>query len=112
MGWLGLVKAVLPHAGTIVSMAAPAFTHWKNKENITEHPEVVERQIEELQAAALQNSTHIKELAEQLQTTAKALEQAMLDADAKVKRARTYCALAIILSIFSSGLALFALWTR
>lgn len=112
MGWLGLVKAVLPHAGTIVNLATPVFTNLKNKDAVTEHPEVVKRQIEELQAVALQNAAHIKDLAEQLQTTAKALEQAMLDAEAKVKRAHSYCILAIALSLFSSAIALFALLSR
>ena len=109
MGWLGLVKAVLPHAGTIVSLATPVFTRWKSKEAITEHPEVVAHQIEELQAVALQNAAHIKDLAEQVQTTAKALEQAMLDAETKIKRVRTYCTFAVFLSLFSTGIALFTL---
>ena len=109
MGWLALVKAVLPHAGTIINLATPVFTKMKNKDVIAEHPEFLERQIEELQAAALQNSTHIKELAAQLQTTAKALEQGMLDAETRVKRANTYCALAIGISLLSCGVALFSL---
>lgn len=109
MGWLGLVKAVLPHAGTIVGLAAPVFTKFRNKEALAEHPEVVARQIEELQAVALQNATHIKDLAEQVQATARALEQAMLDANARVRRAQTYCVAALLLSLLSAGLALFAL---
>jgi uncharacterized protein YlxW (UPF0749 family) len=112
MGWLAIVKAVLPHAGTIVNLATPVFTNLKNKEEAVQHPVLLEQQIEELQGAVLQNAEHIKELAEQVQSTAKALEQAMLAAEEKVNRAYTYCVVAIGLALLSSGIALFALFTR
>lgn len=112
MGWLAIVKAVLPHAGTIVNLATPVFTNLKNKGEAAQHPVVLERQIEELQGAALQNAEHIKELAEQVHSTAKALEQAMLAAEEKVKRAYTYCAISIGMALLSSCLALFALFAR
>lgn len=112
MGWLAIVKAVLPHAGTIVELATPVFTKLKNKDEAIQHPAFLERQIEELQGAALQNSEHIRELAEQVQSTAKALEQAMLAAEEKVKRAHTYCAFAAGIALLACGIALFALFTR
>ena len=112
MGWLAIVKAVLPHAGTIVDLAVPAFTKLKNREEAVAQPAFLERQIDELQDAALQNTEHIKEWAEQVQSTATALEQAMLAAEEKVKRAYTYCAVAIGIALFSCGIALFALFTR
>jgi hypothetical protein len=112
MGWLAIVKAVLPHAGTIVNLATPVFTNLKNKEEAVQHPAFLERQIEELQGAALQNAEHIKGLAEQVQSTAKALEQAMLAAEGKVKRAYTFCAVALGFALLSCGIALFALFTR
>lgn len=110
MGWLAIVKAVLPHAGTIVNLATPVFTKIKNKEVIAEQPEFLQRQIEELQAAALQNSTHIKDLAAQLQSTATALEQAMLSSEKRIHRAHWYCRVAIGISLVSCGIALFAVF--
>lgn len=112
MGWLAIIKAVLPHAGTIVNLATPVFTNLKNKEAVAEHPEVLEKQIEELQGAALQNATNIKDLAAQLQSTATALEQAMSASEQKLKRATNYCAIAVGVSIVSCGVALFALLSR
>lgn len=78
------LKAVLPHVGTIVSVAAPAFT--KMRSGATDNPDTVQQQIAELQAAASQNATHIRELAAQLQTTVKALEQAAAVAEARQQR--------------------------
>ncbi len=78
------LKAVLPHVGTIVSVAAPAFT--KRRSGSTDNPDTVQQQIAELQAAASQNATHIRELASQLQTTVKALEQAAAIAEARQQR--------------------------
>jgi hypothetical protein len=78
------LKAVLPHVGTIVSVAAPAFT--KMRSGATDNPDTVQQQIAELQAAASQNAAHIRELAAQLQTTVKALEQAAAIAEARQQR--------------------------
>ncbi len=78
------LKAVLPHVGTIVSVAAPAFT--KMRSGATDNPDAVQQQIAELQAAASQNAAHIRELAAQLQTTVKALEQAAAVAEARQQR--------------------------
>lgn len=112
MGWLAIVKAVLPHAGTIVNLATPVFTNMKNKDSAAAQPEFLEKQIEELQAAALQNASHLKDLAAQLQSTATALEQAMLASEERVKRAYRYCSVAIAISLVSCGLALFAVFAR
>jgi hypothetical protein len=84
------LKAVLPHVGTIVSAAAPVFTK-KGAD--------VQQQIAELQAAASQNATNIKELAEQLRTTVAALEQAASVAEANLRRALLLCRVALATSI-------------
>ena len=112
MGWLAIVKAVLPHAGTIVNLATPVFTKMKNQETVAEQPELLEKQIEELQGAVVQNATHLKDLAAQLQSTATALEQAMLASEEKIKRANRYCAVAIGVSVVSCLIALAALLSR
>jgi len=69
------LKAVLPHIGTIISATAPAFTK-KGAAPTTDQTQLLQQQISELQAAASQNATHVKELAEQLQRTVAAIEEA------------------------------------
>src|SRR5439155_25236854 len=71
---LPALKAVLPHIGTIISAAAPVFTR-KNADAVANQTLLLQQQITELQSAASQSAAHIKELAEQLQSTVAALEQ-------------------------------------
>jgi len=91
------LKAVLPHVGTIVSVAAPAFT--KMRSSAADNPATVQQQIAELQAAASQNATHIRDLAEQLQATVSALEQAATMAETRQRRSTLLCVTAITLSV-------------
>lgn len=98
------LKAVLPHVGTIVSLAAPAFT----KKTVAENQNALQqKQIAELQAAATQNAASIKELAEQLQTTITALEEAAAVAQSRHRRLLVLCVIAIVLSVAALGLTLF-----
>ena len=95
---LPALKAVLPHVGTIISVAAPAFTKKKDEAGAPS-PQLLQQQISELQAAASQNASNIKALAAQLQTTVAALEQAATIADAKLRRALWLCGAAAVLSV-------------
>lgn len=88
------LKAVLPHVGTIVSAAAPVFTK-KTEATAAKEGLLLQQQITELQAAASQNATHVRELAEQLQSTVAALEQGAIVAEARLRRVRAFCAAAI-----------------
>ena len=72
-----VLRAVLPHLGTILSAASPAFS------SRTADPEIAE-----LRAAVSRNAAHTKELAEQLERTVTAL-----DATARVAEARLRLAL-------------------
>ena len=94
------LKAVLPHIGTIISATAPAFTK-KGTAPTTDQTHLLQQQISELQAAASQNATHVKELAEQLQRTVAALEQAALVATSNQQRALKFSLAAIALSAIS-----------
>jgi len=96
------LKAVLPHIGTIISAAAPVFTR-RNADAVA---------ITELQSAASQNAAHIKELAEQLQSTVAAVEQAASIAEAKIRRTLLLCVAAAALSTVSLGIALFLIFGR
>src|SRR5712671_6961373 len=96
------LKAVLPHIGTIISAAAPVFTR-KNADAVA---------ITELQSAASQNAANIKELAEQLQSTVAALEEAASIAEAKLRRARLLCVAATALSTISLVIVLVLVFGR
>lgn len=112
--WLILaLKSILPHVGTIVSAATPAFTKKKAEvmANINEAA-LLQQQISELQSAAAQNAGHIKELAEQLQNTVAALEQAASVAESKFQRALLLCITAVGLSAVSLAVALYVVFAR
>jgi hypothetical protein len=97
------LKAVLPHLGTIVSVAAPAFTRKTAPDN---GDALQKKQIAELQTAAAQNAANIKELAEQLQVTVAALEQAAAAAENRYRLALVLGVIALGLSATALGLSL------
>jgi len=99
------LKAVLPHLGTIISAAAPAFTK-KKVDAMADQTLLLQQQISELQSAASQNSAHIKELAAQLQSTVATLEQAASVAESKLRRVFLLCVAATALSAISLSVAL------
>jgi len=105
------LKAVLPHIGTIISAAAPVFTR-KNADAVANQTLLLQQQITELQSAASQNSAHIKELAEQLQSTVAALEQAASIAEAKLRRALLLCVASMAVSAISIGIVLIFIFER
>ncbi|MCA9420580.1 MAG: hypothetical protein KC592_06170 [Nitrospira sp.] len=94
------LKAVLPHIGTIISATAPAFTK-KGAVPPTDQTHLLQQQISELQAAASQNATHVRELAEQLQRTVAAIEQAASLATSNQQRSLQLSLAAIALSAIS-----------
>jgi len=103
------LKAVLPHIGTILSVAVPVFT--KKSADAVANQTLLQQQIIELQSAASQNALHIKELAAQLQNTVAALEQAALIAEARHQRIFLACIVAIILSVTSLSAALYFIFS-
>jgi hypothetical protein len=106
--FLPAVKLILPHVGDIVAAAKPAFT--KKKATIAgDEGGVVQQQIAELQAVASQNTTHIKELAEQLRLTVTALEQGVAEAEKRMKRAHALALTATVVSVASLVCAVVAL---
>src|SRR6267143_980415 len=108
---LPALKAVLPHIAAIISAAAPVFTR-KNADAVANQTLLLQQQITELQSAASQNAAHIKELAEQLQSTVAALEQAVSIAEAKLRRALLLCVASVVLSLISIGIVLVLLFVR
>jgi hypothetical protein len=109
-GWLiPALRAVLPHVGDIISMARPVFT---KKGAGAADPGTVQQQITELQSAASQNAANVKELAEQLQRTVTALEQASTLAESRLRRTIVFCAVAVSLSVMSLAVAVIAFSLR
>lgn len=104
------LKAILPHVGTIISMAAPVFT--RKSADAANQAQLVQQQIAELQAAAAQNAGSIKALAEQLQGTVAALEQAAAIAEAKLRLALLVCVTATLVSAATLGITLYLILAR
>ena len=104
------LKAVLPHVGTILSVAAPVFT--KRSAEAASQAQLLQQQIAELQGAATQNATHIKALAEQLQGTVAALHQAAAIAETRLQRAFLLAMIATGLSAVTVGVSLYLIFAR
>ena len=99
------LKAILPHVGTILSVAVPVFT--KRSADADANQALLQQQITELQSAASQNAQHIKELAAQLQSTVAVLEQAASIAEARLRRVLLVCIAAILLSVAAFSAAVY-----
>jgi hypothetical protein len=105
------VKAILPFVTPIVTSALPVFTTRKSDEAAAAQADVLQKQITELQSAASQNALHVKELAEQLQKTVTALEQAAAVAESRFRQTAVLCGMAAVLSLFAIGVSLFVLFS-
>ncbi len=100
------LKMVLPHMGTILSVATPVFT---KKQTDTSSDPTLQQQIDELQSAASLSATQIKDLAEQLKSTVAAVEQVASVAESKLKTMMILCVTATVISFC---LVLFLLLNR
>jgi hypothetical protein len=94
------LKIVIPFIEPIVKASAPYFTK-KGVVAGSDPTQLLQQQISELQSAASKNATHVKVLAEQLQSTVAAIEQAALVAEAKHQRAWRVSLSALVLSAIS-----------
>jgi len=107
-GWLqAALRAVLPHVGDIIAAGKPAFTRREPA-----NQDLVQQQIAELQGAVSQQSSHIKELAAQLENTVTALEKAAEVSEARLRRVLVFTALAAAFSVAALGVAFLAAITR
>ena len=102
---LPALKAILPHVGMIVDAAKPVFTRKKAEVATPAGADVVQQQIAELQSAATANAEHVKELAEQLQSTVAALEQSALIAESRLRRATVSASISMAVSVAALLLA-------
>ena len=102
---LPAVKLILPHVGNIVAAAKPHFTRRKEAADQS----TVQQQIAELQAAATENATLVKELAEQLQVTITALEQSAVGTQERVRRLYAISVTAMLAALAAIFIAVLAL---
>jgi hypothetical protein len=107
---LPAVKLILPHVGTIVAAAKPHFT--KRKGEAEEGNGVVQQQIAELQNAVSQNSAVVRELAEKLELTVTALEEAAATAQTRVKRLYAISIFALVIAVAALSVSVVALFDR
>ena len=98
-------KLILPHVGNIVAAAKPVFTKRREAADQT----TVQQQIAELQAAATENASLVKELAEQLQVTITALEQTAATTQERVRRLYAFSVAAMLVALGALFLAVFVL---
>lgn len=99
--WFSVVKALLPHLDTIVSVAAPVFGRRR-----PDGPAGPQEQIVELQDATARNTALIKDLAEQVRQGLAALEQGTLDTARRLRRAYWIAGIALTAALLALILTL------
>ena len=97
----------LVRAGDIIAAGKPAFTKRE-----AANQDLVQQQIAELQGAVSQQSSHIKELAAQLENTVNALEKAAQAAEERLRRVLIFTAVAAAVAVAALGIAFIAVMTR
>ena len=102
---LPAVKLILPHVGNIVAAAKPVFT----KRRGAADQATVQQQIAELQSAATENASLIKELAVELQRTVDALEKAAAVTQERVRRLYAISVTATLVALAALLMAIVAL---
>ncbi len=103
---LPTIKAILPHVGTIITAAQPIFKSRKIDRSASSDELLLQDQISELQEAASQNATNIRELAEQLQKTVMTLERAALENQQRTRRMMVMASTALACSVVSLAIVL------
>ena len=104
--WMTAIGAALPYIESVAKLALPVF---KQRKSDKEAAESQQRQIEELQTAVTHNAEHVRALAQQLQTTMTALEQAGLQIAQAQRRVQRWAQLALALGAGALVLAVVAL---
>jgi uncharacterized protein YlxW (UPF0749 family) len=93
--WLAVGSLVLGNLDKIMAVVRPAFT--RRNTAATGTPDLLDQQINELQAAAAANAEQVRALAAQLKDVVSALEQAGVAAAAERAATRRLALLALVL---------------
>ena len=107
--WLAVGKLVLNNLDTIIGVVKPGFTR---KKVDTDHMDLLNQQIAELQAAASSNAEQIKQLAAQVKELVAALGQAATDAAAQRAAAKRWSYVAVTLSLVAVVISIAPLIAR
>lgn len=102
------LKAILPHAGAIIEAARPILTKRKGDESVPPST-MVQQQVAELQTAVAQNDTHVRELAQQLQVTVKAIQDTAVLAENRSRNQARLTSAAMIVAALSLVLSVVAI---
>lgn len=105
------LKSILPHIGTIVTAAAPAFTK-KSADAAVNQTLLLQKQITELQAAVTDSDEHIKKLAAQIKSTIEVVEKITSLTENRHRLIFLLSASAIIISVISLCAALYIILIR
>jgi hypothetical protein len=100
--------AVAPFLPDIIQMAKPMFTRARGEDKA---PDLVPRQISELQDAAAQNAESVRLLAAEMQQTLTALQQASVELERKLERASRLSLVAATMAGLGFAVAAYALAT-
>lgn len=98
--------AVAPFLPDIIQMAKPIFTRNKSPDTA---PDLVPKQIIELQDAVAQNADAIHKLAEEMQNTIASLREASVALDRKLDRANRLAMVAMTIALLGFAVAAYAL---
>lgn len=104
--WMTAIGAALPYIESVAKIALPVFRQRKSDKEAADSQQ---RQIEELQTAVTHNAEHVRVLAQQLQTTVAALEQAGVQLAQTQRRLQRWMLAAFGLGAAALVLALVAL---
>lgn len=104
--FLPILKAVAPYIAQVATAAIPAFT---SKPEAAKVDPLLTRQIEELQAATIQNAESIHLLAEKMQLAIQALEQAGGEAKRQVATYKTMLFFALGLAMITAMACIYLL---
>ena len=102
-GWFAIVTPYIPE---IINLTRPLFTRSNPQEKV---PEVIARQISELQSAATQNAESIKLLATEMQHTIEALQIGAANLEKKSNNARVLSIISATTAALAFCLAAYAL---
>lgn len=104
--WIPIAKAVLPTLAEIAGKAIPAFSGSK------EHARSLEAHtagIAELQAAVTQNAAALRTLAEQMETTVRAVDEGARTVEQRITRLELQLRVTRVWALAASALAIVAL---
>lgn len=96
----------LPYIPDLIKLARPLFTRSRPQDQV---PEVVARQITELQEIAAQNTDAIKTLAIEMQNTINSLQAGAEVLAQELRWARMIAIVCVVAAILAVGLAAYAL---